>query len=604
MFRVRRVLDDTRPFDRMAIEQAQTLLAEQFAGLPASDIASLAERLRNPLHYRFRTLLFVADDNRGNVKGFAHVSHEADLGMIFLDYLASGPRLTGRGIGGALYERVREYALSVSALGVFFECAPDIREECETDEEYAQNVSRLRFYENYGAHPIEGTEYTLPLSPDQKGMPTLVFDDVGTGRLPTRDEARAVVRAILERKYASLCPPEYVERVVDSFVDDPIRLRPPRYRRGGALATSATPNAIPFEDTIALVVNEGHEIHHVRERGYVEAPVRISAITRELDRLGGFDRIEARRFPDRHLTSVHDKDLVSYLKRCCESIPDSESVYPYVFPIRNVARPPKELSLRAGYYCIDTFTPLSGNAYKAARNAVDCTLTAATEVLGGRRIAYSLVRPPGHHAERRVFGGFCYFNSAAIAADMLSEHGPVAILDVDYHHGNGQQDIFYERADVLTVSIHGHPRFAYPYFSGFAKETGAGAGLGFNLNLPQPETLDGKGYLIALGQALDRIKKFKPKFLVVAVGLDPAKGDPTGSWFLGAADFKENGRLIGQLGLPTLVVQEGGYRTRTLGVNAANFFGGLRSTAIGEKLPAPHTAAMTAAKVTPKGLTK
>jgi acetoin utilization deacetylase AcuC-like enzyme len=162
-----------------------------------------------------------------------------------------------------------------------------------------------------------------------------------------------------------------------------------------------------------------------------------------------------------------------------------------------------------------------------------------------------------------------------VAANYLSSHGKVAVLDVDYHHGNGQQDIFYERDDVLTVSLHGHPRFAYPYFSGFEEERGASVGMGFNLNLPLPERLDGAGYRRALRRALQEIRTFAPAFLVVALGLDPAKGDPTGTWSLLAEDFRQNGRLIAELALPTLVVQEGGYRTRTLGSNARAFFSGM-----------------------------
>jgi acetoin utilization deacetylase AcuC-like enzyme len=202
-------------------------------------------------------------------------------------------------------------------------------------------------------------------------------------------------------------------------------------------------------------------------------------------------------------------------------------------------------------------------------------------VLGGHRLGYALVRPPGHHAERRAFGGFCYFNSAAVAAHYLSRHGTVAVLDVDYHHGNGTQVIFYERADVLTVSLHGHPRFAYPYFSGFHDEIGEGAGRGFNLNLPLPEELGGEPYREALWRALRRIERFEPRFLVVALGLDSAKGDPTGSWSLLARDFEANGRMIGSLRLPTLVVQEGGYRIRSLGGNARSFFSGLWEGAFG-----------------------
>src|SRR5690606_38973947 len=139
-----------------------------------------------------------------------------------------------------------------------------------------------------------------------------------------------------------------------------------------------------------------------------------------------------------------------------------------------------------------------------------------------------LVRPPGHHAERSSFGGFCYLNSAAVAANFLAANGRVAVLDVDYHHGNGTQDIFYERADVLTVSIHGHPRFTYPYFSGYEDETGAGSGKGLNLNLPLPESIGGDVYARALERALDRVRKFAPAFLVLSLGLGGVRLDPTG----------------------------------------------------------------------------
>ena len=323
------------------------------------------------------------------------------------------------------------------------------------------------------------------------------------------------------------------------------------------------------------MVNDRHDIHHIRERGYVEAPVRIASILKELEPTGLFQRLPPREHPEQRLKEVHDPALVDYLRRACREVPPGKSLYPYVFPIRNHARLPKERSVLAGYFCIDTFTPIHQNAFPAARRAADCALTAAEQILDGWRFAYALVRPPGHHAERRSFGGFCYFNNAAVAAHALSRTGRVAILDVDYHHGNGQQDIFYRRADVLTVSIHGHPRFAYPYFSGFEDERGEDEGEGANLNLPLPEERDGRQYRQALEKALRAVQDFAPAFLVVALGLDPAKGDPTGTWSLGAADFAENGRLIAALDLPTLVVQEGGYRTRSLGVNARHFFTGL-----------------------------
>ncbi|MCB0746990.1 MAG: histone deacetylase family protein, partial [Ignavibacteriae bacterium] len=248
---------------------------------------------------------------------------------------------------------------------------------------------------------------------------------------------------------------------------------------------------------------------------------------------------------------------------------------PYVFPIRNAARPPIDLPVRAGYYCLDTFTPLNQNAFLAARRAVDCVLTATDELLAGNNLTYALIRPPGHHAEHKAFGGFCYFNSNAIAAQYLVKHGKVSILDIDYHHGNGSENIFYERSDVQTISIHGHPKFAYPYFSGFEDEKGSGEGEGFNINYALKEKIDGLEYRTYLKKAIQNIKDYKPRFLVLALGLDPAKGDPTGTWSLSANDFEENGILLGKLKIPTVVVQEGGYKVRSLGINARRFFQGL-----------------------------
>jgi len=572
MFRIHKIFDVTTPTNRQLLSQVQAMLRVQFFGLSEKDIDKLPAQLANPLKYRFRSILLVAEDGAGTVRGFAMLLHAPDLNFCYLDYICAGRGETGGGIGGALYERVREEALQLDVIGIFLECLPDDPALSPDPAVRKQNVARLRFYERYGARPLANTAYETPLKEGGTDPPYLVFDNLGQhGKPLKRDDARAIVRAILERKYSGVCPPEYVDLVVRSVSDNPVRLRDARY-----IKPTATPvEHRPRERRITLIVNDQHSIHHVNDRGYVEAPVRIASIIKELDRTELFEKSVARKFGTAVIEEVHKPEFVQFLKKACENVPPGKSVYPYVFPVRNRARPPREVPLRAGYYCIDTFTPLNANAYKAARGAVDCAMTGAECLLDGSRAAYALVRPPGHHAEYEAFGGFCYFNSAAIAAHHLSKQGKVVLLDIDYHHGNGAQNIFYRRKDVFTISIHGHPRYSYPYFSGFDDEKGDGEGKGYNLNLPQPENIDGERYRKVLAIALDRIRKFDPQFLVLALGLDTAKGDPTGSFLLMTKDFRENGRMIGDLRLPTLVVQEGGYKTQTLGVNARHFFTGL-----------------------------
>ncbi len=573
MFRIRRIYESSLPSSIESIVQVQKILRDQFPGLHENDIAKINDQLVNPLKHRFRSVLFVADDSSRRIKGFALLMHAKDLNFCYLDFISAARFVTGRGIGSALYDKVREAALALGTIGIFFECLPDDPALCRDSEVLKQNISRLRFYERYGVRPVCNTAYETPVKEGGDCPPYLMFDGLGLDRPLPRAQARDIVRAILERKYGNVCPKSYIEMVADSFKDDPVRFRNPRY------AGTAPPPEIKINHSggmpIALIINDKHDIHHVNDRGYVESPVRIKSILKEILPSGMFEQFEPHNYSERHIRAVHDGAFVDYLKKVCSNVPGDKSIYPYVFPIRNAARPPVELPIRAGYYCIDTFTPLNQNAFLAAKRAVDCTLTAAEKILEGYPIAYSLVRPPGHHAEKRAFGGFCYFNSASVAAHYLSRQGKIAILDIDYHHGNGHQDIFYQRDDVLTVSIHGHPRFAYPYFSGFSDETGEGPGEGFNVNFPLPEQLDGIQYREILEKAMRRIQKFSPRILVVALGLDTAKGDPTGTWNLSAKDFEQNGALIGSLRYPTLVVQEGGYRARSLGINARNFFKGM-----------------------------
>ncbi|GAB4370253.1 MAG: hypothetical protein Kow009_06800 [Spirochaetales bacterium] len=571
MLRIRHLYDAVYPRNITAVKQIEEIFLDQFPGSSHEKFQRLLLSLKDPARYGHKTVFFVAENERDTVLGFAVLSVMFDIGYGFLDYIATRKSARG-GVGSSLYERVREYSLEHGLAGLLFECLPDDPDICKDSELIEQNKQRLKFYEYYGVFPIIGTKYETPVSDADTCPPYMMYDDLGTGKPLSRETARKAIKTILKRKYANMCDASYIRMVVESIQDDPVRVREPRYLRKNKLASlrEVHPN-----HQIVLVVNRIHAIHHVKERGYVESPVRIKTILEELQKTNLFQEYPTRDQGEKILREIHDHGYIDYLKKISARIDPNRSVYPYVFPIRNNTKPPHELEIRAGYYCIDTFTPLNGNAYKAAKGAVDTALTAAHFILEGRKAAYALTRPPGHHAERRVFGGFCYFNSAAACAQFLSRYGRVAILDVDFHHGNGQQDIFYTRSDVLTLSIHCHPNFAYPYFSGFKDEIGEGEGKGFNENYPLPEKVDGEQYREALKKALARIRRFRPRFLIVCLGLDTAKGDPTGSWMLTRKDFEENGRLIGALGLPTLVVQEGGYDNRVLGVNARHFFQGL-----------------------------
>ncbi|MBU2478760.1 MAG: histone deacetylase family protein [Gammaproteobacteria bacterium] len=573
MFRIRTIHDDVSPANRHALAQITEIMRSQFPLASQQEIDKLPGQLRDPLKYKFRSIIFVAEDSKDRVKGFALFLHATDLNFCYLEFISVAPGTTGGGLGGILYERVREEALSLGVNGIFFECLPDEAHLVEHPELLEQNKARLRFYERYGARPVVNNEFHKPISEGDNNLFFLVYDNLGQGTEVSRTVMRKVARAILERKYGDVCDEKYIRAVVNSFQDDPIKLREPRYIKRKRDVNVLAQKRIG--QGIALIRNEGHEIHHVRDRGYVEAPVRISSIIKELDKTGLFEPLKPRRASEKLIKAVHDPDYVEYLRRACEQMPEGKSIYPIVFPLRNPRRTPKDWELRAGYYCMDTFTPLNHNAYLAARDAVSCAVTGAEEVLAGRRFAYALVRPPGHHAERRAFGGFCYFNSAAVAANYLSRYGTVAVLDVDFHHGNGTQDIFYHRADVLTISIHGHPSFAYPHFAGFADESGVASGEGFNVNYPLAEDSSPERYRKTLERALKRIREYKAQYLVIALGLDTAKGDPTGTWALTPEDFRLNGVAIGASGLPTLFVQEGGYRTRTLGYNARAFFQGV-----------------------------
>lgn len=252
----------------------------------------------------------------------------------------------------------------------------------------------------------------------------------------------------------------------------------------------------------------------------------------------------------------------------------SKEVIPNIHPIARNGSYPASAVGQAGYHMADTSCPISQETWESACWSAWSAVDAADAVLAGDRAAYALCRPPGHHAFADVAGGFCFINNSAVAAQrLLSQTDRVAILDVDLHHGNGTQGIFYARSDVLTVSIHADPVRFYPFFWGHADERGEGPGLGYNLNLPLPRKTGDDGFLQATEAALKRISAYAPDVLVIALGLDAFEGDPFGGLSVSTSGFGRIAETIRTLGLPTVVVQEGGYLCDKLGSNLTAFLG-------------------------------
>ena len=257
----------------------------------------------------------------------------------------------------------------------------------------------------------------------------------------------------------------------------------------------------------------------------------------------------------------------------------SEEAIPNVHPVSRAGEAPggypKSAVGQVGYHVYDGSAPIGAKTFDSAYWSAQTAIHATDLVLGGEDRVYALCRPPGHHASRELAGGFCFFNNSAIAAQKLrSVHGRVAVLDVDVHHGNGTQQIFYSRSDVLTVSIHAHPERFYPFFWGYADETGSGEGKGYNLNLPMQRGSGDADFHETLAAALMRIRQFQPGALVVALGLDAHESDPFKGMALTTAAFHEISKRISALNLPTVIVQEGGYANPALGENLQSFLTG------------------------------
>jgi acetoin utilization deacetylase AcuC-like enzyme len=329
--------------------------------------------------------------------------------------------------------------------------------------------------------------------------------------------------------------------------------------------------------------NPGHRPPFEVDAGAVtppsEVPDRVPALLSGLSAVPSVRIAAAEPIDPAALSPLHDPGYVAFLREMCAELagsqqPDAEpALYPSVFPYGPGQRG-RGRKARFGEYCFDTYTPLLPGTFDAALRMASAALGAAEAVARGESIAYALGRPPGHHAERARCGGYSYLNGTALAADRLSRLGPVAVLDVDVHHGNGTQHLFYDRADVRTASIHGDPAELFPYFSGFADETGTGPGLGANRNFPLPPATDDRAYQPALESAVEWVAAGPPAFLVVAVGYDTHARDPIGGFALPTEYFTRMAGTIRQLGVPTVLVQEGGYALSHLGECAAAFVRG------------------------------
>ena len=296
-------------------------------------------------------------------------------------------------------------------------------------------------------------------------------------------------------------------------------------------------------------------------------------------RKAGLEPVEPDDYGASALEAVHSVRYLHFLENIHRRWQYIEDAAPYampnVHPHRRVCGYPKSSVGQVGYHVYDGSSPIAAETWDSACWSAYTAIHAATLVVEGAEWCYALSRPPGHHAGRDLVGGFCYLNNAALAAAVLRDDcDSVAVLDIDVHHGNGTQDIFFERADVLTVSIHADPIRFYPFFWGYANEIGFGAGKGYNLNLPLARGTGDDEYLDALDAAITRLEHYRPDALVVALGLDGHESDPFRGFALTTAGFGRIGEKIAALELPTVLVQEGGYAGDSLGDNLASFLGG------------------------------
>lgn len=338
------------------------------------------------------------------------------------------------------------------------------------------------------------------------------------------------------------------------------------------------------------VYSDKHRLQHGRGEfndGKVmpcfEKPNRVDAILARVksEKLGPV--IEPYEFSNEPILKVHTKDYLEFLESAWDqwkSIHGDIDAFPLVWPVRGLRQVcPEHIDGKISYYAMDAGTPITSGTYEAVTSTAKVALTAQKLVTEGEHAAFALCRPPGHHASKDVYGGYCFLNNAAIAAQAFIDQGAkkIAILDIDYHHGNGTQDIFYHRNDVMFISIHADPVMEFPYFLGYAEEKGEGEGLDFNHNFPLPFGTVEKEWLEALSQALKKISVYEPDAVVISLGVDTFEGDPISDFKLKTEDYTKIGQRLAQLKLPTVFVMEGGYDVDEIGVNTVNVLSGFES---------------------------
>jgi len=339
---------------------------------------------------------------------------------------------------------------------------------------------------------------------------------------------------------------------------------------------------------VRTVYSERHRLHDARGelidgalRPPFECPERAELVLAAVEAAGLGEVVAPTEHGIEPVARVHDERFLAFLQEAwglwLEVHGDETDALPLAWPSRRMGqREPAAIDGRLSYFSFDAGSPIMAGTAEAVLSSADVALTGADLLLAGERSAFSLCRPPGHHAALDLYGGYCFVNNAAAATQSLRDGGleRVAVVDVDYHHGNGTQDIFWSRGDVLVCNLHGDPRHEYPFFTGYVDERGDGEGAGANRNYPLPMGTEAPAWFDALDDALGHVRAFRPDAVVVSLGVDTFAEDPISRFRLQSSDYPVLGARLADLGVPTLFVLEGGYAVDAIGTNVAGVLGG------------------------------